>query len=510
MHFINDSIAISDPINELAKCHFNIDYVFPYQRLVISNILRNASIKGFEVNEDLKEELSPHQIVLLPTGAGKSLCFMLPAIVLEGITLIIFPLLSLMSDQQRRTDQANIKSVIIRGGQNSIERKEIYEKCRSGGIKIILTNPETILSEDVLSNIKNITISHLVIDETHTVSEWGETFRPAYLDLYKIIYQLNIQQITAFTATASPHILNKIKQIIFPDSFPNIIYGNPDRNNIFYSVIKSDSPMKHLLDLVREEKKPLIIFSSSRTGCEITSRMLRRNLPDDNIFFYHAGLSKEEKREVESWFFESDKGILIATCAYGMGVDKSDIRTVIHINLPLTVESYLQESGRGGRDREPSKAILIYSENELNRLSKLSTPLSRDRFKSMINYATDNKNCRRENLLALLGSEPEICSGCDVCRETIFFDDTENGLYNILKRNKRRFTKHVLLYFLKGYHSNEIRDQLLYKINGFGILRNWNIDFILELIENKITYGYLQIIKRGLWKNKITLSKKKK
>jgi ATP-dependent DNA helicase RecQ len=307
-----------DPLNEIAKDNFNIDYIFPYQRLVISNILKSAGVTGFEPDPSEEEETTPHQIVLLPTGAGKSLCFMLPCFLLDGITLVIFPLLSLMSDQLRRTEEAGINAVILKGGQSREERSKIFQKCRSNAVKMILTNPETALNNDIQRELKTLTIAHLVIDETHTVSEWGESFRPAYLEIHSILDALEIGLVTAFTATASPHILQKITEIIFPGTIPNIIYGNPDRDNISYKVIPSTSPTRTLQKLTEDSKKPLIIFAASRTGTELTARMLRNYLKHNNIFFYHAGLNKEEKDKVEKWFFDSENGILVATCAYGM------------------------------------------------------------------------------------------------------------------------------------------------------------------------------------------------
>ena len=504
MNYSNDNVILDDPINRLAREKFGIDYVFPYQRLVISNIFRAASVKGFETDETFNDELSPGQIVLLPTGAGKSLCFMLPSLILKGITLVIFPLLSLMSDQQRRTDEAGISSVILRGGQSSAERDRIFKECRSGRVKMILTNPETILNKEVLEQIKKITISHLVLDETHIVSEWGETFRPAYLEIDKLIYELNIDLVTAFTATASKHILKKVKEVIFPGRTPNIIYANPDRQNISYSVIPSISPSKTLIEQVELSEKPLIIFSSSRTGTELTARFLRTSLKSEDIFFYHAGLSKEEKKRIERWFFTSDNGILVATCAYGLGVDKANIRTVIHINLPTTVESYLQESGRAGRDRKKTNAMIIYSDTEQKRIKDLNNSLTKERFLKMINYAENNKTCRREILLAMLDSEPEICSGCDVCNNSVADDLYKKFILNILNKNKRRMTVHDAVYFFKGYKSRDIKNRQLYRIAGFGSLKNWEPDFIREALQNLILLQKIRLGKGIFWRGYIT------
>jgi len=495
---------IPDPLNEIAKEKFNIQYIFPYQRLVISNILKTAGTEGFVQDQSNHDDISPHQIILLPTGAGKSLCFMLPTLLLKGITLVIFPLLSLMSDQQRRTDEADIESVILRGGQTGQQRNEIFNKCRSGSIKMILTNPETALSDSILQELQTCNIEHLVIDETHIVSEWGESFRPAYLEINQLIKKLNIDLVTAFTATASPYILNNIKRIIFPDSTPNIIYANPDRPNVSYHVIKTLSPQQTLIGQIHKSEKPLIVFSSSRTGTELTARMLRQNLHSEDIYFYHAGLTKEEKADVESWFFHSDIGILVATCAYGLGVDKSNIRTVIHIDLPSTVESYLQESGRGGRDRNAAKAILIYSPIETDRLDKILDPLSKSRFQKMINYAKNEIECRRETLLAMLDSEPEICSGCDVCEENIYKPELEAEILSILYLNKRRFTLKNAVYFFKGFKSREIAERQFYRIRGFGLLHDWNTDFIRETLDLLLREKMICISKNLLWKGLLT------
>lgn len=495
---------MNDPLNELASSYFNIKYIFPYQRLVISNILKAAEVTGFYDSESDNEDSSPHQIVLLPTGAGKSLCFMLPAILLQGITIIVFPLLSLMSDQQRRTKEANIESLVLRGGQDSNERSRIFANCRSGTIKMLLTNPETVLNKSVLSELKKLKIIHLVIDETHIVSEWGETFRPVYKELGNLIKELNIPIVTAFTATASPLILSKIKKILFPQIQPNIIYGNPDRANISYSVIKTISPSKTLIDQVSASSKPLIVFSSSRTGTELSARMLRRVLHSDKIYFYHAGLNKDEKDKIEKWFFDSDDGVLVATCAYGLGVDKSDIRTVIHIDLPATVEAYLQESGRGGRDRDPAKAILIYSEKEIDKMKKMTNTLSKKRFTSMIDYAEDEKHCRREKLLSMLGSQPEICSGCDICNNSVFMNHQEKEIFSLLFKNKRRFTKKEAVSFFKGYKSREVKDLQLHRLKGFAMLYDWETDQINETLNNLIDSRKIIIANSGFWKGRLT------
>lgn len=494
-----------DIINQTAFGCFGIRYVFPFQRLVISNIFRAARIPDFEIDPSFEEELTPDQIILLPTGSGKSLCFMLPAFHLKGITLVIFPLLSLLADQLRRTEEAGLKAVLLRGGQSEQNRRDIFEKCRKGEIKMILTNPETLSVEPVLKNLETLEIDHVVIDEAHTVSEWGDSFRPAYLKLGEIIERLSPAVITAFTATASTHILNRIRDVLFQRASPNIIFGNPDRTNIHYRVIQTLNPERTIVETVKNTQKPLIVFSSSRTETEITARLLRREMNSHDIYFYHAGLSREEKEEVESWFFRSEKGVLVATCAYGMGVDKANVRTVIHMNPPATVEAYLQESGRAGRDRNAASAILVYSPGARVRLEKIKKTPAGERYHSMINYCENSVDCRRETLLSMLNSEPEICNGCDVCDRVIHNDESHLKVLSIIRLHKRRFTSRTLIDFLKGYRTTDIRDRFLYTIDGFGVLSDWNREMIEELIHLMTESGIIRILPKGPWKYRITI-----
>ncbi|MDC7227540.1 MAG: DEAD/DEAH box helicase [Spirochaetales bacterium] len=325
-----------DPISDTAKDNFGISYLFPYQRLVISNILEAAA--------GLQSEAPSKQIVILPTGAGKSLCFMLPSLMLQGPTLVIFPLLSLISDQLRRCEDAGIGACRLVGGQSAAERRELFSGIAEGGIKIVLTNPETALSPGILPRLKECRFLHLVFDEVHTIPEWGDSFRPACLESRRIFVEAEIPIVTAFTATASDMVLGRVKEILFPDEHPHIVSANPDRPNISYTVLPSlcknlslelllagsgsgsgSGKSTHRLNNLEEYspaklvKRPVLIFCSSRRSAERTALEMRLRLNDNEIFFYHAGLSREEKTRIEKWFHCSTDGILSATIAFGMG-----------------------------------------------------------------------------------------------------------------------------------------------------------------------------------------------
>lgn len=519
-----------DLITAAAKEHFGIDYLFPFQRLVICNILRAAGVPGFALlpyinpvtGEKETPDTAPHQIVILPTGAGKSLCFMLPARMLPGPTLIIFPLLSLMADQARRVEEAGMQAAVLRGGQASGERRSLWDGINAGKTDMVLTNPETALQKDTLQQIAQAGFSHLVIDEMHTVSEWGESFRPVYLEIGKLTEQTDIPIVTAFTATASDLITEKVKKIVFPGLSPNIVTANPDRPNIGYTVIPSICKDYDLARLLAPEKtgaakstgrpsgppavqppplpRPALVFCRSRIGAEMTARYLRRRLEEEDIYFYHAGLSREEKKEVEEWFFASEDGILAATCAYGMGVDKKNIRTVIHRDLSPSIESYLQESGRGGRDRKQAEAVLLYSNEDRETLRRIQDGRERKRYAALLRFAENSGRCRREGLLELLGAAPETCFGCDVCRKSVQGESAgEREIMTLIKKRKRRYTKNQAVQILAGRRTCDVQTGELWQEQYFGLLQDWHHEEIESAIEGLIRAGRIKEAGRRLW-----------
>lgn len=428
----------NDIIAATAYKNFGIRYMFPWQRLVVSNIMEAYEYHKMYVSLPAEEKLEydkdnedsfckGRQIVLLPTGAGKSLCFQIPALLLDGPSLIIYPLLALMTDQQRRMEEGSLRSVTFRGGQTEEEQKENFEKIKNGA-KIILANPEVLQSESLLEKLKSVGIRHIAIDEAHCVSEWGDSFRPAYLGLGKVIEKLNPPVITAFTATASPPVLSRVAEILF-NGEAHIVRSDSDRPNIHYYVQYAAAKKKAALILSRKELRPMIIFCGTRNNAEDMAYELNACFGDGSARFYHAGLSKEEKEDTEKWFYNSKDGVLTATCAYGMGVDKKDIHTVVHIEASATAEAYIQEAGRGGRDGSVAKAILLWSLEDSLEYS-MFPPDSRQA--SMKNFA-ETTDCRRQVLLDALGAEQAVCSGCDLCevREKLKSAENLRGLKKV-------------------------------------------------------------------------------
>ncbi|MDR0316543.1 MAG: RecQ family ATP-dependent DNA helicase [Treponema sp.] len=524
----------TDPLSSAVQALFGLSYLFPYQRLVVANILEAATAAGIplhwpsmdaietlaetvtgaesakptELAEPAESDDGPsdreclgRQIVILPTGAGKSLCFQLPAMIMEGPTLVIYPILSLMADQERRLRERGFSPVILRGGQSAEEREEIWKKLRSGESKFIIANPEVLLTPQVKSQFEHIKVVHIVIDEAHCVSEWGESFRPSYLEIHTIIKMLNAPLVTAFTATASAPVLEKIQKYIFGDLDAHQIVGNPDRANITYTAqgcIVRDMAVR---DMLIQNSRPAIVFCSSRPGTEKLAAYLRNELSDmgmnwhNEIRFYHAGLEREEKTVVEKWFLHNSEAVLVATCAFGMGVDKADVRTVIHRDCPPSVEAYLQESGRAGRDGAQSKAILLWGPDDEGILRRAKTETDRKRLSGLLDYARDVTGCRRQALLKMLdydsnGECPQTPC-CDVCeKQARTALREEEAVCDFFRRNKRRYTINEAAGVLA-------RTETVHWSEGE------SVQTILYLVKT----GKLKKTRNIFWKNNITTGK---
>jgi len=508
------SKASIDPIAEAARQHFTIPYLYPIQRFVISNILEEKN-----------------QIVVLPTGAGKSLCFQLPARICHGLTVVVVPLLSLLADQLARCREAGLRADALRGGQSPETRRTLARELGAGRLDLLFTTPETLerITHEEARGFRwfqDLTIAHLVVDEAHCVSEWGESFRPAYLKLREILGSMKFRCLTAFTATASPRIIERIRDVLFPDREAAILSADPDRPNIHYVVIPTLSKIRTLIGLLMAAPRPVLVFSRTRSGAEQAARTVRRRLPALDTRFYHAGLNREERRRIEDWYKASKEGVLTATSAYGMGVDKSDIRTVIHLDIPYSPEAYLQETGRAGRDGRPVEATLLYSAEDLGFAEVLGAPadpadgaaglpgnmlapsLAAERYNQMLGYALDTSRCRRKQLLGFLGRELTSCAGCDVCdRRVLHRAEGEKQILDFVSGNRRRFTQLQVVQLLRGAKSYEVVRRDLAAYRAFGMLAEWQQEEIEEALDTLRRSGKIRVLKRGFWKDRLTVER---
>lgn len=494
-----------NPLNELAEQHIGVPYLFPYQHLVVSNTLEAAGLFG----EEAAARAPNRQTAILPTGSGKSLCYMLPAALLPGLTIIVFPLLSLIADQRRRAEEAGLPCESLVGGQTAEQRRRVWERLDEGELRMLLTNPEMLLSPGVIDRLQKNThmgLSHLVFDEAHTISEWGDSFRPSYLEVGGIARTLAPLVITAFTATASERILRRIEEVLFGGAHAALVRANPDRPNITYSVVPSISKTYDLARLISPHSenpvpRPALVFCRSRRGAELTAADLQRSMRELPVRFYHAGLEKEEKRDIENWFFESNDGVLCSTTAYGMGVDKKNIRSVIHREPSPSVEAYLQESGRAGRDGKPSHAVILLSPEDQSHGKSMDRPEERGRYGELLTAIGDPSRCRRAALLGMLDAELEHCFGCDVCASLLQWTACgEREILRFFSRRPYRFDMKRAAQILSGRLTGRGVTNGFLSEKHFGVLAQWRVEEIEEAISSLLESGRLKKIRRGPWK----------
>lgn len=528
---------MEDKLLTIARERFHLDYLFPYQRLVISNILAAAETKTTPEappGEDSAEY--GRQIVILPTGAGKSLCFQLPAAAMEGATLVVYPLLSLMNDQARRMSEGGFSVVQLKGGQTRHERQAALNQIAAKEVDFVITNPETLQSESIRKALRDGGIIHAVIDEAHCISEWGDSFRPLYLTLGDALTDLAIPIVTAFTATAGDHVLRRIREVLFRDSGARIIRGNPDRENISYSVVPCLSRIHALRTVFAETctavgnpegggapgnagsppegrasdtlpvwhqgdpvPVPAIVFCATRADTQLYAAHLERVLGPGRTLFYHAGLERDRKKEVEEQFFYATDAVLCATCAYGMGVDKPNVRTVVHTYLPATVEAFLQESGRGGRDRSPALSIVLVDPADEAATSEARSRGSMTTVQTMA-FGT---GCRREILLRAMGTEPDACAGCDRCEnshaEPVVPGNTPAARYitALVSRAPRRYTPREWTRLLRGTASWQDWCRTIPFRVGFGRFSHWTTEELERALEHLISLQLLRVRRDG-------------
>ncbi len=466
-----------DPIEETARRLFGVTRLYPIQRFVIANTLEGRS-----------------QIVVLPTGAGKSLCWQVPMSRLEGPTVVVVPLLALLADQLRRLEAASVAAVVLRGGMAEPERRASLAALRSRRALVLFTTPEFLATAWAQRHIAAGSVAHLVIDEAHCVCEWGATFRPAYLALGSFVRRVRPRVVTAFTATASARVIDGIRDALFPADSPRLVLADADRPGIFYRVVPSLVVARDVARLLEGRRGAALVFGPTRRLVEDLARELRRRLRGREVRFYHAGLERAERAAAEAWFLAQTEAVLVATSAYGLGVDKPDIRTVVHAGAPPSVEAYLQESGRAGRDGAPAEAILVQPLRAPSARCAAGTP-EWSREQAMLAYARGRPDrCRREQLMRLLGQPAPACSGCDVCCGSAVA--VAEGLLEIVRhvgRHRRRFTMRETALALAGRRF------------GRAALPGWSLDDVLSALSALIAAGFLRRARGPLWPRRLTV-----
>lgn len=474
-----------DILIEKLKKYFGYDSFRQGQRELIENILEGRNVLG-----------------VLPTGGGKSICYQLPALMTDGVSLVISPLISLMKDQVDSLRENGINAGFINSSLDSEEYRKILSDVKTGQIKILYISPERLENEFFRNFIRDIDICFVAVDEAHCISQWGHDFRPSYKlipDLYQILGDV---QILAFTATATKEVRE--------DIINNLQLSNPfikvtgfDRKNLYFKVAKPKNKLTYLNSYLKDHRDDSgIIYASTRKKVDDIYKNLKSR--GYAIEKYHAGLSEDERKKAQDNFIYDRAKIIVATNAFGMGIDKSNVRFVIHYNMPKDMESYYQEAGRAGRDGEDATCILLYSGQDIiinKHLINLGTNYSFKQFQmgklqTIINYVNTTR-CLREYILAYFGQDADShCDNCSNCLSEIKKVDKTLDSQKILSciyRLEQRYGMTTVLDCLKGSNKKNAREKNLKDISTFGIMKENSPAYIKDLIGVLVADGYIKV-----------------
>ena len=499
---ISDSGIYKTP-KEALKAVFGYDSFRPGQEAVINAILEGRDI-----------------LAVMPTGAGKSLCYQVPAMLFSGITLVISPLISLMQDQVKALNEAGVNAAFINSSLSEKELNDTFKNAYKGHYKIIYVAPERLMSEGFISFAKSVEISMVTVDEAHCISQWGQDFRPSYMDIAEFINILDKRPIiSAFTATATQNVREDIICSLGLNN-PYFLVTGFDRENLFFQVDKPQNKERFILDFIeRHRGESGIIYCATRKNVDSLYTLLRKQ--HISVGKYHAGMSNEERKQMQNDFVFDYTSIVIATNAFGMGIDKSNVRFVIHYNMPSSMENYYQEAGRAGRDGLNSECILLFSPQDIiiNRFLlehkdfsdidpiDAMTIRERDikRLQIMEGYCYTTE-CLRNYILKYFGEDPKKpCDDCGNCLrqfETLDMTEEAKKIINCIYESRGRYGKNIIMDTVLGAKTARLTEIGATEYKSYGVLESSNKNLLRRLIEELLLEGYIatgeyQVLKLG-------------
>ncbi|MGC1401294.1 MAG: DNA helicase RecQ [Thermodesulfobacteriota bacterium] len=456
--------------------------------------------------------------VVMPTGGGKSLCFQLPAHLLPGTCLVISPLISLMKDQVDAARENGLRAAFINSSQTDQERLRVLGELQAGRLDLLYVSPERLAMGTFLNNLKRAPLCLVAIDEAHCISEWGHDFRPDYLSLSEMITHFPGLPVAAFTATATRRVQRDIVDRLGLRN-PYLVRASFDRPNLIYEVSPKTDVEAQILDTVKLRRgESGIVYRTTRESVDETALLLMnqgiRALP------YHAGLDDDTRRKNQEAFNRDKVEVIVATIAFGMGIDKSNVRFVLHGDLPKSLEAYYQETGRAGRDGEPAHCLLLFGRGDIPKIRYFIDQISDESewgrslaaLNEVVNYASDSQTCRRSRILAYFGEvyEKKHCGACDVCcgeREAVDLTKEALIILKAIDQTGERFGAGQIIDIVKGANTQKIRMYKHDRLSAYGVgkpedKRYWRgvIDDLLALnilIQAEGEYPILQFTLEG-------------
>lgn len=479
---------------QILKQYFGYDSFREGQETLINSILSGKDTFG-----------------IMPTGAGKSICYQVPGIMMDGITLVITPLISLMKDQVASLKEAGIRGAYFNSSLTPGQYYKALQLAKKGTYKIIYVAPERLMNPEFLDFARSVQISMITVDEAHCVSQWGQDFRPSYLKIIDFVNQLSYRPVlSAFTATATSQVKDDIIQILRLED-PTVLITGFDRINLYFAVEKPSSKINYVLNYLNKHPNTSgIIYCQTRKLVEEVTEQL--NAAGFQATRYHAGLSDAERRDNQDAFVFDIKPIMVATNAFGMGIDKSNVHFVIHYNMPKDMESYYQEAGRAGRDGEKADCILLYSakdvrinefliskESENDEMDEIQRDLIRERDRQRLKEMTfycNTKYCLRNYMLTYFGERaPRYCGNCSVCQTQFEEQDVTQVARHIIgcvDEINQRFGMKMIIDILHGEDNERIQNYHFDQLDYYGLQSAHSVHFLRQVMEHLLMESYLE------------------